>query len=53
MSGRTAPPAKPSAQSQLLRRLFDAAIASAQPALCVPPHLPPAPVGRLVVIGAG
>lgn len=39
----------------LLRRLFDAAIASAQPALCVPPHLPdPATVrGRLVVIGAG
>ena len=43
----------PSPQSQLLRRLFDGAIASAQPALCVPPHLPPAPVGRLVVIGAG
>ncbi|MDZ7858690.1 glycerate kinase [Sphaerotilus sp.] len=38
-----------------LRRLFDAAIASAQPALCIPPHLPdPATVrGRLVVIGAG
>ena len=38
-----------------LRRLFDAAIASAQPALCIPPHLPdPANVrGRLVVIGAG
>ena len=38
-----------------LRRLFDAAIASAQPALCIPPHLPdPASVrGRLVVIGAG
>lgn len=40
-----------------LRRLFDAAIASAQPALCVPPHLPRpdeiAPGGRLVVIGAG
>ena len=43
----------PSPQSQLLRRLFDAAIASAQPALCVPPHLPPAPSGRLIVIGAG
>ena len=24
----------------LLRRLFDAAVASAQPALCIPPHLP-------------
>jgi hydroxypyruvate reductase len=36
-----------------LRQLFDAAIASAQPALCVPPHLPEAPRGRLIVIGAG
>ncbi len=37
----------------LLRRMFDAAIASAQPALCVPPHLPAPPKGRLVVVGAG
>ncbi|HSI57612.1 MAG TPA: glycerate kinase [Ideonella sp.] len=37
----------------LLRQMFDAAIASAQPALCVPPHLPAPPRGRLVVIGAG
>ncbi len=37
----------------LLRRLFDAAVASAQPARCVPPHLPEPPVGRLIVIGAG
>jgi len=37
----------------LLRRLFDAAIASAQPALCIPKHLPAAPSGRLIVIGAG
>ena len=39
----------------LLRAMFDAAIARAQPALCIPPHLP-APgslKGRLVVIGAG
>jgi hydroxypyruvate reductase len=43
-------------QAQLLRRLFDAAIASAQPAVCIPPHLPdPATLGsgRLIVIGAG
>jgi hydroxypyruvate reductase len=40
-------------QKQFLRRLFDAAIASAQPALCVPPHLPPAPRGRVLVLGAG
>jgi glycerate 2-kinase len=33
--------------------MFDAAIASAQPALCIPPHLPPAPRGRLIVVGAG
>jgi glycerate 2-kinase len=40
----------------LLRQLFDAAVASAQPAVCVPPHVPtPDEVGagRLVVIGAG
>jgi hydroxypyruvate reductase len=37
----------------LLRAMFDAAIAAAQPALCVPRHLPAPPRGRLVVIGAG
>ncbi len=40
----------------LLRLMFDAAVASAQPARCVPPHLPTAAElrgGRLVVIGAG
>ena len=37
----------------LLRSLFDAAIAAAQPALCLPPHLPPRPKGRTIVIGAG
>jgi hydroxypyruvate reductase len=37
----------------LLRRMFAAAVAAAQPALCVPPHLPAPPRGRLVVIGAG
>lgn len=53
------PSATPSHATQatdLLRRLFDAAIASAQPALCVPPHLPSPDElggGRLVVIGAG
>ena len=38
---------------EVLRRLFDAAIAAADPALCVPPHLPPDDGGRLIVIGAG
>ncbi len=37
----------------LLRRMFEAAIASAQPAVCLPPHLPALPHGRLIVIGAG
>ncbi|MCC6197476.1 MAG: glycerate kinase [Burkholderiales bacterium] len=37
----------------LLRRTFDAAVAAAQPSLCLPAHLPPRPAGRLVVIGAG
>jgi hydroxypyruvate reductase len=37
----------------LLRAMFDAAIAAAQPALCLPPHLPTRPAGRLIVIGAG
>src|ERR1700712_4532450 len=37
----------------LLRQMFDAAIASAQPALCLPAHLPEPPKGRTVVIGAG
>ncbi len=37
----------------LLRQLFDAAIASAQPALCIPGQLPAVPRGRVIVIGAG
>ncbi len=52
----TAPVPKGIAPSDLLRRMFNAAIASAQPALCVPPHLPTLESlgrGRLVVIGAG
>lgn len=38
---------------EILRRLFDAAIAAADPAICVPAHLPPDDGGRLIVIGAG
>ena len=37
----------------LLTAMFHAAIASAQPAVCVPPHLPQPPKGRLIVAGAG
>src|SRR5205807_6208415 len=38
---------------ELLRRMFDAAINAAQPSLCLLPHLPPRPRGRMLVIGAG
>jgi hydroxypyruvate reductase len=37
----------------LLRRMFDAAIAAAQPVQCIAPHVPVAPKGRTLVIGAG
>lgn len=37
----------------LLRKLFAAACESADPARCLPPHLPPPPRGRTVVVGAG
>jgi len=39
--------------AQLLRRLFEAAVAAAAPATCVPPNLPPPPKGRTIVVGAG
>ncbi len=37
----------------LLRALFAAALGAADPARVVPPHLPPPPRGRTVVVGAG
>lgn len=41
------------APAGLLRILFDAAVAAADPVLCVPPHLPADREGRLIVVGAG
>ena len=38
---------------RLLDALFDAAIRAADPARCVPPHLPQPPRGRTLAIGAG
>ena len=38
---------------RLLLQMFHAAVQSAQPARCVPPHLPAPPRGRTWVIGAG
>lgn len=41
------------APENLLRAMFDAAVASARAAQVVPGHLPPIPKGRTVVVGAG
>jgi len=38
---------------RLLRRMFDAAVNAADPATCLPRHLPPPPKGRTIVVGAG
>jgi len=38
---------------ELLARMFDAAVAAAQPALRIPACLPSPPMGRTVVVGAG
>ena len=48
MSGGSAPQPR-----VLLRSMFEAAIASAQPARCIAAHLPAPPRGRLIVVGAG
>jgi glycerate 2-kinase len=37
----------------LLRSLYDTAVAAAHPARCLPPLLPEAPKGRLIVLAAG
>ena len=43
----------PGTEREFLRALFAAAIAAADPAKIVPPHLPPPPKGRTIVLGAG
>jgi hydroxypyruvate reductase len=43
----------PPAPRDLLLTLFQAALGAADPKLCVPPHLPPPPKGRTIVVGAG
>jgi glycerate 2-kinase len=37
----------------LLRQMFDASVAAAQPSRCLAAHLPEPPKGRTIVIGAG
>jgi hydroxypyruvate reductase len=49
----TTPDSAPPDPRTLLRQMFDAAVAAAQPARCLPPHLPGPPRGRTIVIGAG
>ena len=43
----------PQPPRELLKKMFDAAVEAAQPALCIPKFLPEKPRGRLIVIGAG
>jgi glycerate 2-kinase len=38
---------------EFLTELFRAAISAADPAVCLPPHLPASPKGRTIIIGAG
>jgi hydroxypyruvate reductase len=38
---------------QLLLTMFEAAVGAASPDRCLPPHLPPRPAGRTIVVGAG
>ena len=40
-------------ERQLLKRMFEAAVQAAAPAICVPQALPTPPAGRTVVVGAG
>jgi hydroxypyruvate reductase len=38
---------------EFLQGLYAAAVAAAHPRVCLPPHLPPPPAGRLLVLAAG
>jgi glycerate 2-kinase len=38
---------------ELLQGLYATAVAAAHPRVCLPPHLPPPPTGRLFVLAAG
>ncbi|WP_020181245.1 glycerate kinase [Methylopila sp. M107] len=43
----------PDERRALLRRAFDAGVAAAHPSVCIPPHLPEPPKGRVIVLAAG
>ncbi|MEX0853190.1 MAG: DUF4147 domain-containing protein, partial [Bauldia sp.] len=53
MSKPVVQPFRPGQERAFLRALFDAAVAAALPERVLPPHLPPPPRGRTVVLGAG
>jgi hydroxypyruvate reductase len=53
MPANALPDNKFSDPRDFLRGLFATAIDSADPARCVPPHLPAPPRGRTIVVGAG
>jgi glycerate 2-kinase len=38
---------------ELLTKIYDAAVARAHPSVCLPPHLPKPPDGRLMIFAAG
>ncbi len=42
-----------SSETELLRQLFNIAVAAVHPSQCLPSHLPPPPAGRTVVCAAG
>jgi len=46
-------PTKGHGPRDILTKMFDAALAAAHPATCLPPHLPAPPKGRTIVVGAG
>jgi hydroxypyruvate reductase len=46
-------PSSPPDPIAALKSLFEAGIAAVQPDVCLPPHLPSPPPGRLIVVGAG
>ncbi|WP_421091328.1 glycerate kinase type-2 family protein [Pseudochrobactrum sp. MP213Fo] len=53
MGRQTAPALAEGQEREFLASLFKAAVAAADPALCLKPFLPLAPIGRTIVIGAG
>lgn len=43
----------PDERRSLLRRAFEAAVAAAHPSVCMPPHFPAPPKGKVIILAAG